>query len=268
MRVAEQLVVGAALAAAMASGARAQEATDWSGFYASIFAGYALDIAQAGGSTIGPMVGPMNYDFFQDQQLTRLDGLLAGVGAGYAGQHGQFVLGIDGAVHAGGLGKSESDVLSVGASAGGLFDFNDLTEENKVNIDWYSTLTGSFGVVLEDDWLVYLKGGVALANVSLNSRSGLVIDKNVAGVLPAPAGNYQSGFTSTELVTGGTVGAGIEKMIAPNVSLGAEYAYVALPDVSGRDADAAAMALGAGQNNSYSFPLAFHTVKASLKYHF
>lgn len=260
-------VLAGLAASVMAGPASAQQVTDWSGFYAGIYAGYALDSMPGSSVTAGPGL-VQGYTFLQRGEVTRIDGLVGGLAAGYAMQHGQFVLGVDGAVHAGALGKSNREDLSMRAEAGGLFDFNDIVSEDKVNLDWYSTLTGSFGVVFEQDWLLSLKGGVAIANVSHSSSSKLVIDKNVPGLIAAPAGTYQSAFASNQIVIGPVAGIAIEKMIGQNLSLGAEYAYVSLPDVSGRDADAAAMALGGGQNGRYSFPLGFHTLKASVKYHF
>lgn len=263
------LGTGLVLTALATTGAAAQQVTDWSGFYAGIYAGYALDNVAAtsatttipptpsGGSVISGMISSDN---------TRIEGVLGGIGAGYAYQHNQFVLGVDGAVHAGGLGKTRSSTFDI-QGTDGVDSFTILsTTDTSINVDWYTTLTGSFGIAFEQDWLLYVKGGAAVANVSSRSDSTLDITATDPAMLPPPftPGTTAASASSSRLVVGPTVGAGIEKMLNANVSLGAEYAFVGLPDAN--VPTAGSPLLGGGGN--ITEPIGFHTVKATLKYHF
>ena len=114
--------------------------------------------------------------------------------------------------------------------------------------------------------MVYAKGGVALANVSTGSQISLAVDATDPDMLPEdyPPGVSSGSTNGSMLVAGPTVGFGVEKMLADNVSVGAEYAYVSLGEVTFQGAIAGA-ALG---GETITFPLNFHTVKAALKYHF
>ncbi|UYN98462.1 MAG: outer membrane beta-barrel protein [Devosia sp.] len=263
------LGAGLMLSALATAGAAAQQVTDWSGFYAGIYAGYALDNVAAtsstttipptpaGGSVISGTIGSNN---------TRIEGVLGGIGAGYAYQHNQFVLGVDGAVHAGGLGKTRSSTLDL-QGTDGVDSYTILnTTDTSINLDWYTTLTGSFGIAFEQDWLFYIKGGAAVANVSSQSDSTLDVSATDPAILPLPfpPGTSTASASSSRLLVGPTVGAGVEKMLNANVSLGAEYAFVGLPDAT---VPTAGLALFGGGGN-LTVPMGFHTVKATLKYHF
>lgn len=269
MRHVGRVFLSVALLAGTASGAGAQQIADWDGFYASVFAGYALGTANTAREILGP-IDVNGYAVNWDNATTRIDGLIGGLGAGYAHQSGMFVLGIGGTVHIGSLQQGSTEAISFGAQDGVNYDFNDLQSSTTVNLDWYSTVTGSVGIAFEEDWLVSLKGGLAFGNVTANSASTLVIDRNVpAGMIDAPAGTYGIARSTSQLIAGPTIGIGIEKKLAPNISLGAEYAYVGLPPANGLSVNAAVLALGAGSGGTpYSVPMGFHTVNATLKYHF
>jgi outer membrane immunogenic protein len=252
------------------TGAIAQEKTDWSGFYAGVYAGYALDTAEASSSSISIP----NFDvdensitsYDQTSDNGRIDGAIAGIGAGYNLQFDQIVLGVEAAIHSGALGKKyEGRLVSQEIEDGETATF-DSSSEAESKVDWYTSLTGTFGIAFEQDWMVYAKGGVAFGNVSTSSEVKLAIDATDPEMLPEeyPPG-VSSGTTSgSMLVAGPTVGFGVERKLADNLSVGAEYAYVGLGEVTFQGAIAGPTVGG----EMMTFPLNFHTVKAALKYHF
>lgn len=274
MRIIGRIFLGGALLAGSASGMLAQEVSDWSGFYASVYAGYALDpgVATATSSIIPPT--PSGGDIISGSERagsTRIDGLFGGVGAGYNHQINQFILGIDGAVHMGSLAKgtySSTDFnFTDGVESARILVSNDLN----VNVDWYSTLAGTFGVAFDQGWLMTLKGGVAFANISSDSRSSLdfsTTDPAYPAGIPIAPGSSATAATSSQFVMGPTFGLGVAKKVTENVSVGAEYAFVGLPTVSVPTALLFLPGLGGGGTGSTPVDLGFHTVKASLKYHF
>ncbi|GEM_PF-1827734 len=265
--------LSAALVLAGAGGALAQEATDWSGFYASVHAGYALDREGAHSSLqfipAQPIGGSVASGTISDQQ-SRIESLLGGVGAGYNFQIDKFVLGVEGNLNTGGLGKSLAGSYRLSVTDGVDVATLDIDGLTSTNMDWFTSLTGSFGVAFDQDWLVSIKGGIALANISSTST----ITSNLATSDPAytpfppivPLGVSQSSATSSQVLIGPTFGVGVEKMLTPNFSVGAEYVYVALPTAN---VPVAASPLGGGGGGATNaVDLGFHTLKASVKYHF
>lgn len=258
------------LLAGITSNAAAQQAIDWSGFYASVFAGYALDPEQAGSTmtTIPPTPsGGYVISGVLSNENTRIDGIFGGIGAGYNHQFNQFVLGVDGAVHVGGLSKGESSLTDFNAADG--VDTADIRIASNLtaNVDWYSTFAGALGVAFDDGWLLTLKGGVALANVSSDATNTIDFSTSnpaFPGGVPFTPGVTTNSASSSQLIMGPTIGLGIAKKVAQNVSLGVEYAYVGLPTTN---MPQAALILG-GSSGVTPVDLGFHTIKVTLKYHF
>jgi outer membrane immunogenic protein len=259
---------GLALAALGTTGAHAEDGTNWTGFYAGVYAGYALDPEAAESTSFfAPNIptGDGTLYYSESFERTRIDGAMAGLAAGYNRQFDNVVFGVEGAIFLGALGKTQSSATYQQYEEDGLFSIIDGTTNDEANIDWYSTLTGSFGVAFEQDWMVFLKAGAAVANVSTNSSIRLDADANDPDSLPdnLPIGVTTGSNTSSTLVAGATIGFGVEKKLGNNVTVGAEYAYVDFGEVTYQGA----IAPPAG-GSMITFPLSVHTVKAALKYHF
>ncbi len=264
------LACGLTAALLATTGAVAQETTDWSGFYAGVYAWYALDTeASESESTYYPDLDPeadrtVSYD--GNSERTRIDGITAGVAAGYNYQIDHLVLGVEGAIHLGAISKGYSGTLFQQIDDEGETATFDVATNYEAQLDWYTSLTGSVGIAFEQDWMVYLKGGVALGNVSASSDARIDIETTDPDLVSEPfAPGLVTGATSgSMLVAGPTIGLGVEKMVGDNLSVGAEYAYVGLADVTFAGASAGAYLPG----GDITVPMSFHTVKAALKYHF
>lgn len=257
----------------LATSAQAQDIADWSGFYAGVLAGYGLDRTQEeSSSSIFPPTEVDEGLFYSGSSFSsqeRIEGLVGGIGIGYNFQHDQFVLGLDGDVNFGQLDKTSASSTFIRMEDEDDFFALGQGNETTFGIDWYSTFALRAGVTF-DGWLVYAKAGAAVGNVSSSSTSTISVDSNVgaAGPIPVPPGTYSSHAASSQLLFGPTFGIGAEKMLTPNISVGAEYSYVGLPDVSIPQPNALGGLFGGGAGDPIEVTSSIHVVKGSLKYHF
>lgn len=270
------ILLAAAGCAALATSAQAQDVTDWSGFYAGVLAGYGMDRTQTESSS--SIIPPLEIDddiFYSGSNMfsqDRIEGLLGGVSAGYNFQHDQFVLGVEGDINFGDLDKTTSSFGSLtidNQEDNEVFNLSQGTDTT-YGIDWYSTFALRAGATF-DGWLVYAKLGAAVGNVSSNSTSNFTLASNVPPEdLPLPAGSYSSSANTSQLLFGPTFGLGVEKMLTANISLGAEYSYVGLPDVTIPQASGLAggiLGVG-GSSGPIEVTSSIHVLKGSLKFHF
>jgi outer membrane immunogenic protein len=251
--------------------AMGQDTTDWTGFYAGVFAGYGLDTARATSSSIDPITVEQDVGVFvtfgQDAYSERIEAPFGGLQAGYNYQVDSFVLGVEGGVAMGGFDKSRGQSTTYNLSDGADFSNNTMDTQTEFSLDWLTTFAGRLGVDL-DGWLVYGKAGVAVADISATSSSTYALDSNVGqGILgPFPNGEYTSRATHEGLKAGTVIGLGVEKKLTENVSLGVEYSFINLGNVEVSSAGLLGGLLGEGGPETFSANL--HTVKASLNYHF
>jgi outer membrane immunogenic protein len=89
-------------------------------------------------------------------------------------------------------------------------------------LDWLSTVRGRLGFTASPDVLLYVTGGLAVGEVKTGSSASCPTFAPPCFTEPSTA---NSG-TSTR--AGGTVGGGVEWMVAPHWSIKAEYLYASL----------------------------------------
>ena len=183
---------------------------DWSGFYVGgeVGGGWAKNQ-----STVidGSPAFPAGLVF----NPSRPSGILGGGYAGYNYQVNRGVLvGIDGDYSGANLTGSEATVGPTGS-----------TSSVNEKVGWIATATGRVGFVVDNNFLIYGKGGWAWAGFSANG-----ISTNAAGVAV-------STNTSRDSRDGATVGIGGEWGFAPHWSAKLEYDYVALNTINFRNTD-------------------------------
>jgi outer membrane immunogenic protein len=131
------------------------------------------------------------------------------LGGGYAGYNYQvnraLIIGIDGDYSGADLTGSEATVGPTGVTS---------TDHGKVG--WIATVTGRVGFVVDNNFLIYGKGGWAWAGFSEN------------GVTTSAAGVPVTNLANNDTRNGATVGIGGEWGFAPNWSAKLEYDFVAL----------------------------------------
>jgi outer membrane immunogenic protein len=208
----KSLIIAAALAAfAVAPAAAADLAMkaapayipmpvySWTGFYLG------------GVGTVG-MMGSEHADQWCDMTCStpverRWGGGIGGT-AGFNWQAGHVLYGVEG------------DISWVDFKTNHHVDFRIGGGENiGATWDWYSTVRGRMGLVV-DDTLAYVTGGVAFVGTKFHSAYF-----NAAGA-------FNGGFPDVNGTrVGFAAGAGVEHKFSPNWSLKAEYLYIGLPSV-------------------------------------
>lgn len=264
------LVVTALAVGLGATGAQAQSTTDWSGFYAGIYGGYGLDAGASSGNSIGPAtldIGGIVLNGSLANSTGRINGAFGGAAAGYNYQHNNLVLGLEANVGLGGLSKTDSSKLALGVVNGANTVTINYDQRATYDINWYTGVVGRVGLA-HGSWLFSLKGGVVMADASIQATSRLQASDPgaVLGGLIGPGGiDIPGSANASRILVGPTLGFGAETMIADNVSIGAEYTYISLPELT---APAAGIGGLLGVGGGSVFTGAIHEVKASLNYHF
>ncbi|MBN9304681.1 MAG: hypothetical protein BGO82_11765 [Devosia sp. 67-54] len=267
-----KMIVGplaATLLCAGAAPALAQSAGDWggtwSGFYAGIYGGYALDTDAASSQHLGPF-GNGDVTYQMDSSTSRISTLFGGATAGYNAQIGKVVLGVESDVSVGGFSKSSTGTLTMSGTAG---DDDHAVSISVESVSSYSlgpmaSFRGRLGVEAPQGVLFYLTGGLVVADRTVASTMTI----STTGL--DDEDSYPSGTSTSstqQLVMGPTIGVGVESMVAEHISLGAEYAYVALPEAAAAGGGIDLFGLGSDDSPA-SFAGGFHSLKAALKYHF
>lgn len=229
---------------------------DWTGGYVGIFGGAAFNPATPGVLQIdqnldGNFNQPLNADLggrFGNAFFGSIEsGFTGGIAAGYDMQMDQFVVGgiID-------LAYVDYADRQVGVSNTPA-TYTELREVGAL-----ATIRARAGYLVTDDVLVYVHGGLAIADVNNSFTS----PGNANGVTTGGDG-VQAGFQ---------VGAGVETKVTDSVTLGVEYAYTNLgsSNFSTRYANGPFGVVNpAGSDlRGSDRELDFHTVKATLKYRF
>lgn len=184
------LVASSILALAFAAPAGAQDDFDWTGFYAGLQAGYGF--------------GETDHEFSNGAPSgeSDLDGFVGGGHAGWLGQSGSLVYGLE--------------VDGEYASGDGAFTNGaGITSQGAADIDWLASARARLGVAY-GPWLPYVTGGAAFGGFDF------------AG---GPAGGPLTTFESTEI--GWTAGGGLERLLSERVSAGVEYRYTDFGDETG-----------------------------------
>jgi len=179
----------------------------WDGFYLGVNVGYGWGDNQwtSQGAFELPGVTVTNFD-------PGTNHVLGGVQAGANYQFGTWVAGIEADVMA--LGAKESatgNIFIGGVAAPGI------TVTGTSQDDWLALFTGRLGWAW-DRALLYVKGGVA---------AGQTKDNFSLFAAGAP-GTFIDFGTKTNVLVGGTIGAGIEYAFAPHWTAKIEYNYVDL----------------------------------------
>ncbi len=215
----------------------------WTGWYAGANVGYSWGKAKSdyydpnfGAYTGGTPIPSSNNPLSQ-----KLDGLIGGGQVGYNWQvNPTWVLGLEadiqGSGERGSAGFSDPygfgvdcDVGSVCTNVGGTM---------KAQIDWFGTVRGRIGYLVNPTTLLYGTGGLAYGGIK---ASGTITDACFSGAPPTcTAGSW--GFAGSRTNVGWTAGAGVEGVVPSMTSWTwkAEYLYLDLGSVSGTGFEAAA----------------------------
>ena len=170
---------------------------NWSGPYVGAQGGYGI--------------GRKIWTGFTPDREFDVTGWLAGATVGANAQAGAFVLGVESEWLWTGIKGDTQFLLGLGGAATQQTDLSN-------RLDWLSTASMRFGFVAADRWLVYLKGGVALAK-----------EQHTFDALQAAPGigSARLNLSGSALHTGYLAGIGAEHAFAGNWSAKLEYNYIA-----------------------------------------
>jgi outer membrane immunogenic protein len=189
-------------------------ATNWTGFYAGLNAGYAWgDDPNAFYNPPGfpfTLVGPA-YSAIGSGSLN-WNGFAGGGQAGYNLQLGTVVWGVEADFDALELSSS---FTHVGTPPGNV----QLTSTASASTDWVATFRGRVGLT-EGNLLVYVTGGFAISQIKFNQANTY-------------AGLGTESFASSSTETGWTAGAGAEYALNRNWAIRGEYLRIEFDDVGG-----------------------------------
>jgi outer membrane immunogenic protein len=167
---------------------------------------------------------------FTNYRKTNLDGVVGGGQVGYNWQVQNWVLGLEGDIQGTDEKGSRSFTCPTGVCSRGI-PLNIVLPNGVIlftpgpavpvtmsqKIDWFGTVRGRAGVLVDPKMLFYATGGLAYGEVKTSETIGVV----------------PTAFSSTTTNVGWTVGAGVEGVLGGNWTAKLEYLYVDLGKVSG-----------------------------------
>lgn len=213
----------------------------WTGFYAGgeFGGGWATEqVTHTTGATAFP-AGTVDGSSNQS-------GALGGFYAGYNYQTNQFLLGVDGDYTWADLNGSGTNISIVNGDVG----------HSNTSVNWIATVTGRLGLVVNNNWLFFAKGGGAWAGWSGSSSLS-----NPAGTVSINTGNASS------TRDGWTVGGGVEYALNVHTLFKLEYDYIGFSTASYQDT-VTTTATGAVTSEGRSATSSMSMVKAGLAYKF
>lgn len=173
--------------------------------------------------------------------------------AGYNWQRGPFVFGFETDLQATRLNSMMND--NVALQRAGV-PGSPLLAQTSALIDWYGTVRGRLGVA-SGPWLIYGTAGLAYGQVDLTSSFTY--------------GNVSTSLQQSQVRTGWVAGAGVNYLVAPNVSVNLIYQYVDLGNVSAASTNTTLAFIPFGDvtlNQSASVHAQFQTVMVGLSWRF
>ncbi len=229
---------GASYAAPKGAHPAADAPYSWTGFYAGVSGGYGWNKGSNSLTGIDAFglykasIGPPPTAPFPDSIDSASKGVLGGATVGYNYQIGQSVLGVEADFSKSNIRGSNSFV----SADFGVFAPITTTQQDK-KLEWLSTLRARVGYLPTPALLVFATGGLAFGKGSASTST--TVTPSPTGGFPAdciagsPAANFYCNTGSGErTMTGWTLGAGFEAMIAQNWSLKAEYLYYDLGTIT------------------------------------
>jgi outer membrane immunogenic protein len=218
---------------------------DWTGFYAGVNVGYSWGNSSSTLTLTDPATGTV-----LNSAATRfhMDGVIGGGQIGYNWQRERWVFGLEADIQASGQAGNGGATCAGGTaavlnSACAIGHIGDTTPFNvpafpvvsnlAESLDWFGTVRGRIGGLIDPKVLLYATGGLAYGEVGVSNTVGgfnITGPQGVNGTTITPfAGSASQSF----LRAGWTLGAGVEGMISGNWTAKLEYLYIDLGNVSG-----------------------------------
>jgi outer membrane immunogenic protein len=200
----------------------------WTGFYVGGNAGYSWGTLSNNWNLFAQSIvlagcPPAGVAFCETgSDVTRLNGALGGLQAGYNWQTGNFLAGIETDLQL--ANQRGSNVLNFPAQAvtgGPPPTFPAATVAYNEKLSWLGTVRARLGLTA-DRWVVYGTGGLAYGSVKNSGSVASSCGTGGASSFPCTVANWDDHVTKI----GWTLGAGIEAAFSGAWSLKVEYLHV------------------------------------------
>jgi outer membrane immunogenic protein len=189
----------------------------WTGFYAGVNAGAAINNSTTSNVSYGPAFGSLLDSTTSSYRSGRSEvGFTGGGQAGYNYQFGAIVTGIETDINYADIKSNRS-----GSSALTARGIGSEALSGRTSTDYFGTVRGRIGFLPMDRLMVFGTGGLAYGNVDTSASA--------AFATVAPTGRatlYDGSHSSTQV--GYTVGGGVEYALTDNITVKGEYLYVDL----------------------------------------
>jgi outer membrane protein OmpA-like peptidoglycan-associated protein len=225
----------------------AQTPYNWAGAHVGLSAGAGWGNADISTNFFSTSTGVFvpNAPISPGSARLHTSGFIGGGQLGYDTTIGSLLLGVEGDFAGSTVnGKRTLSGIDVEPLA--------FTETQKLDLNWLATLRVRAGYELFPGWMPYLTGGLAFADMKGTSTT----------TFPTTGVTYNS--STTTIRTGGVVGAGVDFMVMPNLTVGAQYLYMSLNKFStqGRQSP------GGFFTKTTSFTPQFNVFRLTVNYHF
>ena len=230
----------------------------WCGWYIGLNAGWVgstrNNITNTGTDTDGAGLGTaLAAGAIPGSVSDSVSGFIGGGQIGYNWQVSDWLVGLEGDFD----GVSAKKTTTAAFPGGVFVRFSTMFNRE---LDWLSTVRGRVGVVASPNLLLYVTGGVAIGEV----KTGNAFICATCG----PPASTEPGTVNSNTTTraGGTVGGGIEWMVAPHWSIKAEYLYADL----GRTNSAITYTYGATSVSTLTSSVrnSYNIARAGVNWHF
>jgi len=258
---------------------------DWTGFYVGGNVGYSWGSSNSTLSLIDSGNGAL-----LNSAATKfnMDGVIAGGGIGYNWQRdkwwvfgleadiqGSWQAGNGSALCAGGSLAAPPASLSSACAPGHRGDtapFNvaafPVTQNLAESLDWFGTVRGRIGGLVDPKVLLYATGGLAYGEVSASSTIGGNNITGPQGVNGSTITPFTGAFSNSSLRVGWTVGAGVEGVIGRGWTAKLEYLYIDLGHISGSFVTPLIAPSGAFAISSYTSHITDNILRVGINYKF
>jgi len=170
----------------------------WAGFYLGGNLGEATGNANWSGIVVPSDTGQNFAPSFADYGLSGASG---GIQGGYNFPRGNWLFGVE--------GRLDAPDARGGQTCFGSPSYGDYSAECKTKIDALGDLSLRLGYIVDNQWLLYLRGGVAYDTSKIT-----------------PEMHYSTSYlTNKQHRTGGVFGFGVDYAVSNKVSVGVDYSH-------------------------------------------
>lgn len=253
---------------------------DWTGFYVGGNVGYSWGNSNSTLSLIDPGTGTT---LNSTATKFHMDGVIGGGQIGYNWQSGKWVFGLEADIQASGQAGNGSAVCAGGTAAvlnsacaighiGDTTPFNvpafPVTSNLAESLDWFGTVRGRIGGLVDPRVLLYVTGGLAYGEVGASNTVGGINITGPQGVNGSTLTSFTGAFSNSSLRAGWTVGAGVEGVIWGNWTAKLEYLYIDLGNVSGSFVTPLIAPSGALAVSTYTSHITDNILRIGVNYKF